>query len=175
MKITADMLRGAGACEQELALFAREWPRGATLSRKTLHRAVQLKLDVDWFIIEFFPGDVIDSCWTAADDAYEKGCQVELPAWDKYMSVRDAVITLADFVAEEMPSIGKTITLAVDDKRNSLLLQAENTYHDEVAPSLFVLRLALVNKLADMLEGGELKGKMLNPDKSQEKEEENQE
>ena len=46
--ITADWLREQGACNDQVAIVAREWPVGARITRKNLSRAAMLQLDIHW-------------------------------------------------------------------------------------------------------------------------------
>jgi hypothetical protein len=47
--ITADMLKGMNACENQIIKFRREWPRGARLFKKNLLRAAELNMDLMWW------------------------------------------------------------------------------------------------------------------------------
>ena len=46
--ITADLLRALDACEEEIDLFASEWPQGCEVTDENALRAVELGIDVDW-------------------------------------------------------------------------------------------------------------------------------
>jgi hypothetical protein len=47
--LTVRDLRLMRACEDQVAIFAREWPDGVTLTETALLRAVELRLCLEWF------------------------------------------------------------------------------------------------------------------------------
>lgn len=51
--ITAKKLVTEGACGKPLATFRKEWPEGARVTLKNLRRALELKLDIEWFASRF--------------------------------------------------------------------------------------------------------------------------
>ena len=53
--ITHDWLAEHGACEDQRAVFAAEWPDGVVLSEAALLRAADLELDLEWFAEKYFP------------------------------------------------------------------------------------------------------------------------
>ena len=63
MKITKRMLQAKGACPNQVAVFAKEWPRGATVTLKNCERAAKLGLNVHWVSKNLLPKKL--------DDAYK--------------------------------------------------------------------------------------------------------
>jgi len=55
VKITSDMLRCALACGDQLNVFEAEWPNGCTVDETVIHRAVALKLEIDFAARKFLP------------------------------------------------------------------------------------------------------------------------
>jgi len=55
MKITKRMLQAKGACPNQVAVFAKEGPRGATVTLKNCERAAKLGLDVHWVSNHLLP------------------------------------------------------------------------------------------------------------------------
>ena len=49
------MLRRAGACREDIQRFAREWPRGAFVTRPNIQRAIELRLSLDWAAATLLP------------------------------------------------------------------------------------------------------------------------
>ena len=49
MLATVELLREHGACGPGLAVFEREWPRGAEVREANLLRAAALGLSIVWF------------------------------------------------------------------------------------------------------------------------------
>ena len=47
MKVTADMLRGLDACEEQVAIVEREGPRGVPITTPSIRKAYRLGLDVE--------------------------------------------------------------------------------------------------------------------------------
>ena len=77
--ITAKMLRAKNACENQVAIFEREWPKGARPTLKNIRRATELGLDVDWFARTFLDAPA----WAAYKDA-------RAAAWAAYKDARAA-------------------------------------------------------------------------------------
>ena len=77
MKVTARQLRNKRPCEDQLLIFTREWPKGVEITPTTLQRAVELQLDLDWFVFNFLP--------VPAREAYEKATA---PAWEAYLKAK---------------------------------------------------------------------------------------
>ena len=48
MKITAQLLRDANACEEQVAIFATQWPDGDEVTLANCRKAAKLGLDFDW-------------------------------------------------------------------------------------------------------------------------------
>ena len=75
MRITAKLLREAGACEGDIAVFEKQWPDGCNVTKKNSLKAFcELGLIVDWAADELL-GAV---CWS-------KYLQDTSATWDKYM------------------------------------------------------------------------------------------
>lgn len=73
-KITKEFLeQNPRACEDQLEIWAAEWPRGMKVTEKNILRCFQLKLDVEWLIHNKLP--------LAAREEYHKAT---FPAWKKY-------------------------------------------------------------------------------------------
>lgn len=77
MRITAAKLRSLGACEDQVAVFEREWPDGLRLTLKACMRFVELYLDIDWAAEHLLP----PSLWAA----YQKA---RAPLWAEYKKAR---------------------------------------------------------------------------------------
>ena len=85
MKITKCMLQAKGACPNQVAVFAKEWPRGATVTLKNCERAAKLGLNVHWVSKNLLPKKLDDAYgaqqkplyaayvtqWQSLDAAYE--------------------------------------------------------------------------------------------------------
>ena len=61
-KITLKML--SGACDEQKAIFASEWPKGAEATLGNVRRAQELGLDLDWGTKWFTP-----EAWRIYDEA----------------------------------------------------------------------------------------------------------
>jgi hypothetical protein len=53
--ITHEWLVEHGACEDQRAVFAAEWPDGVELSEQSLYRAAELGLDLGWLARQYLP------------------------------------------------------------------------------------------------------------------------
>lgn len=69
MRVTADDLRALDACEDQVSLFAREWPDGVTVTAATLERAEAIGLDVWWWGAAMYDGQ---PDWDALDARYRQ-------------------------------------------------------------------------------------------------------
>ena len=113
MKITKRMLQAKGACPNQMAVFAKEWPRGATVTLKNCERAAKLGLNVHWVSKNLLPKNLNDAyeaqrkplCdayvtqWQSLDAAYEAqrkplddayGAQLK-PLYDAYVTQRQSL------------------------------------------------------------------------------------
>ena len=63
--ITHDWLSKHQACKEQYAIFATEWPEGAPLTPANIHRAAELKLDIDWLAKRILPAPA----WRAYEEA----------------------------------------------------------------------------------------------------------
>lgn len=70
MKITVRQLQQLGACDKQLALFAREWPDGAEVTLENARRAFDIPLDVEWFVSRTFSKPAFDAFMGAVEKAY---------------------------------------------------------------------------------------------------------
>jgi len=86
MRITADQLQDAGACKDQVAIFRREWPDGATATKKSIARALDLGLDLHWFAGTWLTATALEAYEKAratAWEAYEKARAPALEAYEK--------------------------------------------------------------------------------------------
>ena len=90
MHIDIKWLRKHHACSNEqVALFTKEWPEGCEVTADTLARAVELDLDLEWFV----------KVLRAPIGAEEK--QVRADAWTTYnRAVADAWATYLRVIAD---------------------------------------------------------------------------
>ena len=73
MKITKRTLQAKGACPNQVAVFAKEWPRGAMVTLKNCERAAKLGLNVHWVSKNLLPKNLYDAYearWQSLDNAY---------------------------------------------------------------------------------------------------------
>ena len=78
MIVTADMLRlrRKPACKDQVDIFEEEWPDGAEATLPNCLRAVELDLDLSWFVANFLSASTwkvfrqtIDRAWEGYDEA----------------------------------------------------------------------------------------------------------
>ena len=53
MYLTTDILYKKNACENQVAIFEKEWPDGVEITVEAILRAIELGLDIDWFADNF--------------------------------------------------------------------------------------------------------------------------
>lgn len=89
-RVTALMLRGKGACEDQEAIFQMEWPKGAPVNKATILRAVELRLDVEWAADRFLEAQARDEYKMAIAQAWEK-------SWEEYRRAKaQALISIIE-------------------------------------------------------------------------------
>jgi len=88
--ITAEWLLDHNACEDKAAIFRKEWPNGAALSRGNIFRACELSLSLNWF------AEVVltDAAWAEFEKAVDA-------AWAEYEMVSAIVLVNAIYAAEQ--------------------------------------------------------------------------
>jgi len=91
-RITADWLRKHKACFDQLAIFEREWPDGAEVTRENLERARALSLDLHWFARIVLPAPAREEYKRVRSAARAKYEHVMAPAWAEYKRARDAAL-----------------------------------------------------------------------------------
>ena len=79
MRITHDMLVELEACPRDLAIFDREWPKGAGITRKNCLRAAELGLGITWLACEVLRGAARNDYFMAEGKAWK-----EYKAWKVY-------------------------------------------------------------------------------------------
>jgi len=88
--ITADQLREANACEEQVKTFEEEWPDGAHITEENILKAYELGLDLHWFAESFLDSphmDAYDKAMALHRDAYEKALAPHMDAYDKAMAL----------------------------------------------------------------------------------------
>ena len=86
MYLTADMLREKDACEDQVTIFEEEWPDGVEVTVEAILRAVELWLDIDWFVHQFLPAPVrkaYNEAMTSAQRAYDEVIAPAQKAYDE--------------------------------------------------------------------------------------------
>ena len=97
MKITKRMLQAKGACPNQVAVFAKEWPRGATVTLKNCERAAKLGLNVHWVSKNLLPKKLDDAYLVQRKALYDAYETQRKPLYDAYEAQRksfyDAYVT----------------------------------------------------------------------------------
>lgn len=115
MRLTAAMFRSYHACEEQVVIFAEEWPEGCEVSVETLLRAIELNLDIDWLACEFLEAPLREE--------YRR--QVTL-FWAEYKRQRDPF--LAEYKRKRAPlwaEFERKVALLL----SSLIAQSEKVQH----------------------------------------------
>ena len=124
MYLTADMLREKDACEDQVTIFEEEWPDGVEVTVEAILRAVELWLDIDWFVHQFLPAPVrkaYNEAMTSAQRAYD---EVIAPAQKAY--------------DEGIASARKAYDEVVDPARkayNEVIASTRKAYNEVIAPT----------------------------------------
>ena len=116
MRVTVKSLRKLRACEDQVALFAAEWPDGVEVSEAVLLRAAEIGLDLDWWAQRVLSPPLLAEyerqrapLWAEYERQcaplgaeYERQCA---PLWAEYE--RQCAPLLWRLMAEEDPRGGK--------------------------------------------------------------------
>ena len=106
-RITGWQLRAAGACSDQFARFRKAWPKGATLSLVNLRKAVELRLDLNWFAQHFLTPparQAYEAARAPARQAYEAA---RATAWQAYEAA--TAPALQAYEAATAPALWDTI------------------------------------------------------------------
>ena len=84
MIVTADMLRlrRKPACKDQVDIFEEEWPDGAEVTLANCLRAVELDLDLSWFVANFLSASTWKVFRQTIDRAWEAYAEPIAPAWE---------------------------------------------------------------------------------------------
>ena len=88
--VTAKMLRIKNACEDQAAIFEREWPKGAQPTLKNIRRATELDLNDEWFAKTFLDAAAGAAYEKARDAAWVVYKEATAAAWVAYKKARAA-------------------------------------------------------------------------------------
>lgn len=104
------------ACSGELTVFEKEWPNGGTVTKRSLTRAAELGLDLEWFVNKTMP-DLFDDKYMASVvllySEYEAKC---IPMYAEYLAKLDPIY--AEYLV-------KRDQIYAEHKRNTDLIYAE--------------------------------------------------
>jgi len=92
MKVTAKQLRGKDACDKPVDVFQKEWPEGVEITLDVLQRAMELKLDLDWFADSFLPASASEAYEKATTLAWEAYLEAIALAWVAYQKAKASVL-----------------------------------------------------------------------------------
>lgn len=84
VRVTVEQLEGMGACRSQRATFEQIFHNGCIVSLKTVRKAQQVGLDLDWFAAGFFGYVDYDNFKKATRDACAKFDAVRGEANDVY-------------------------------------------------------------------------------------------
>ena len=88
MLITVEMLKAKDACENQVRIFAKEWPEGVRVTKQALERAVELGLDIDWAAQNLLPAPAWAAYAQAIAPAWAAYGQEKATAWAAYAQAR---------------------------------------------------------------------------------------
>ena len=81
-------LTSQGACVEQIATFAAEWPAGAAVTRANIARATALHLDLNWLATRLLRGPARAEYNRVRDLALAEYERVRGQAWAEYERVR---------------------------------------------------------------------------------------
>jgi len=84
VKITTKMLKDAGACADQTAIFKKAWPKGCVVTLAACRRAVRLGLDLGWAAKHLLPAPAWKAYDEATAPAWKAYDEATAPAWKAY-------------------------------------------------------------------------------------------
>ena len=117
MKITKRTLQAKGACPNQVAVFAKEWPRGATVTLKNCERAAKLGLNVHWVSNNLLPKNL--------DDAYEAQRK---PLDDAYWAQRKSLCDAYDAQRQSLDDAYVAQRQSLDDAYEAQWQSLDDAY-----------------------------------------------
>ena len=103
--ITPKLLVSLNACEEQYQKFVDEWPDGAEVTVANVLRAIEIDLDLDWFIREFFTPTALDEYERVRDAALAEYEKATAPALAEFERVRDTA--WAEFEKATAPALAE--------------------------------------------------------------------
>jgi len=150
-RITAAWLRKHDACADQLAIFEREWPDGAEVTRENVERARDLGLDLHWFAGIVLPARAWAKYKRALVAAREEYERVRAAALAKYDGVRTAALAKYDCATAAALDEYRATAAALDEYRATAAAWAEYERVTDAAWAEYVR--ATVPALIDALLG----------------------
>ena len=93
MRVTAHQLRAMGACEDQIEIVEREWPRGVPITAPSIRKAARLGLDVWWFACQVLDGTALATYRAETAPALATRCDgTTETAWATYNAERAPVL-----------------------------------------------------------------------------------
>ena len=86
MRVTTTMLENLNACSQQVEIFRAEWPEGCEITKQTVLRAVELKLDIEWAAENLLSKEAFRSYQKARAphwNTYQEACAPHLKAYNE--------------------------------------------------------------------------------------------
>jgi len=87
-KITVDMLREADACEDQVDIFAKTFPTGATVTLTNCRKAVAAGLDLTWAADEWLSAPARKAYEEATATAWKAYGEAKAPALKAYLEAK---------------------------------------------------------------------------------------
>ena len=85
MLVTSELLRTRGACDKQVARFAREWPEGVKTSSKAgFLRASEIGLDLMWFAQSFLKAPLREEYDRQMALIREEDDRQTAPLWEEF-------------------------------------------------------------------------------------------
>ncbi len=102
-RITKRFLQSKGACRDQIAIFAAEWPNGSEISLASLTRAAELGLDIGWLAANTLEAPADAAYEAARAPAYAAYKAAIAPAYAAYKAAIATAYWTA-FQSQEQPA-----------------------------------------------------------------------
>ena len=130
MKITRAWLEERRACPDQVAVFAREWPKGAELNEANIRRALELHLDLSWLaerVLTAEPSRLYCEATAEADRLY---CEATAEADRLYCEATAERSRLYDEATAEPSRLYDEATAEADRLYHEATAEADRLYHE---------------------------------------------
>ena len=131
--ITASQLRQAGACQDQINIFQKEWPNGCEVNELSIRRIDALHLDINWAVHCLAPPSIQQAYYAAfggARQSYYAALGVVRQAY--YAAWRSADQAYHEAILLAPPPCDAEVIRLAQHVYNDAIYSAQQTYEEAI-------------------------------------------